>query len=156
MPIATSKPPAANTSGNSFSQSKDKPEEKPDKQPKQQEPEKAKPVKIAAADFKTSAEKNSEKEKQSQEPKGAVGRDKLKDLMPGMDTSKKGINDVPPEAKKEAVTMIDKIANDIIKAKESGEKAPNTNLCVVTVPGTNLYFPLEGQSKLLSIYLGHL
>lgn len=101
-------------------------------------PGKAEPKKIGAADFKTDAEKSKEPA-QSNAPKGAVTGDKLKDLMPNMDTSKKSINDVPPEAKKEAVTMIDKIANDLIKAKETGQKAPNTNLCQVTVPGTNLY-----------------
>ena len=104
------------------------------------EPGKAEPKKIGAADFKTGAEKEKEKPSTFKNvPKGAVTGDKLKDLMPNMDTSKKSINDVPPEAKKEAVTMIDKIAGDLIKAKETGEKAPNTNLCVVTVPGTNLY-----------------
>lgn len=133
----------------------EKPSEKKPSTPTTPAPQKAEPVKIAAADFRTDAEKNAEKgprpgvdlgksfdkmkDTQKQGPKGVVTGDKLKDLMPGMDTSKKSINDVPPEAKKEAVTMIDKIANDLIKAKETGEKAPNTNLCVVTVPGTNLY-----------------
>ena len=113
-----------------------------------EKPQPEAPKKIAAADFKTSAEKNAEKdakEKSSNNktftkvPKGAISGDKLKDLMPGIDTSKKSINDVPPEAKKEAVTAIDKIASDLIKAKETGGKAENTNLCKVTVPGTNLY-----------------
>lgn len=103
----------------------------------------AQPQKIAAADFKSDAEKQKDggggEKPFSKVPKGAVSGDKLKDLMPGRDTTKKGINDVPPEAKREAVTMIDKIAADINKARETGEKAPNTNLCVVTVPGTNLY-----------------
>jgi hypothetical protein len=103
--------------------------------------QKAEPKKIGATDFKTDAEKSKDGGGKtfSNVPKGSVSGDKLKDLMPNMDTTKKGINDVPPEAKKEAVTMIDKIAGDLIKAKETGGKAENTNLCVVTVPGTNLY-----------------
>ena len=36
-------------------------------------------------------------------------------------------------------TDIDKVAKEISDAKERGEKAPNINLCDVTVPGTNLY-----------------
>jgi len=97
------------------------------------------PQKIAASDFKSDAEKDKEQQSQSKGPKGVVDKIKLKQLMPGMDTTKKGVNDVPPEARKEAVTAIDKIAADLIKAKETGGKAENTNLCKVSIPGTNLY-----------------
>ena len=97
----------------------------------------AAPQKIAATDFKTGAEKD--KEQSDSVPKGTADKTKLKQLMPGMDTTKKGVNEVPPEARKEAVTAIDKIANDLIKAKETGGKAENTNLCNVSIPGTNLY-----------------
>jgi hypothetical protein len=100
------------------------------------------PTKIPAVDFKTDAEKSKEKQKEIPNDKQssvAADKTKLKQLMPGMDTSKKSVNDVPPEARKEAVTAIDKISQDLIKAKETGGKAENTNLCKVTVPGTNLY-----------------
>jgi hypothetical protein len=115
----------------------EKPKDKP--QAPKANPQKEQPPKLSGADLKTSAEKSKEQQSQSKGPKGAVTRDKLKDLMPGMDTSKKSINDVPPEARTEAVTAIDKIAQDLIKAKETGGKAENTNLCKVTIPGTNLY-----------------
>lgn len=118
----------------------DKPAPKaPTPTPKPAGAPKSEPQKISGADLKTSAEKSKEQQSQSKGPKGAVTGDKLKDLMPGMDTSKKSINDVPPEARTEAVTAIDKIAQDLIKAKETGGKAENTNLCKVTIPGTNLY-----------------
>jgi len=127
--------------------SSDKPS--PNKQePKQTvspQPQKQEPKKIPAVDFKTDAEKSAEKEKTPEQPantptqKGAVDKTKLKKLMPGMDTSKKSISDVPLEARKEAVTAIDTIAKELIKAKETGTKAPNTNLCKISIPGTNLY-----------------
>jgi hypothetical protein len=131
------------------------PKEKPEPKSTTPQQPKAQPTKIAAADFRTDAEKNTEKgtkpgvdlgksfdkmkDTQTSAPKGAVTGDKLKDLMPNMDTTKKSVNDVPTEARKEAVTAIDKIAADLIKAKETGGKAENTNLCKVSVPGTNLY-----------------
>ena len=107
-------------------QAKSKPET-----PKQQPAQKPQ-QKIGAADFKSSAEKGSQKN-----PGADIS--KLKSLMPGMDTSKKSINDVPPKDRAEAVTAINKIAADLIKAKETGAKPENTNLCKVSVPGTNLY-----------------
>lgn len=103
------------------------------------------PQKIAAVDFKSGAEKDKEKPepvqptKTSEKPNATTDRARLKDLMPNMDNTKKGVNDVSPEARQEAVTAIDKIAADLIKAKETGGKAENTNLCKVSIPGTNLY-----------------
>jgi hypothetical protein len=117
----------------------DKPEKKPEPQKPAPTQQKAQPPKLSGADLKTSAEKDKEQQSQSKGPKGTVDMAKLKQLMPGMDTTKKSVNDVPPEARKEAVTAIDKISADLIKAKETGGKAENTNLCKVTIPGTNLY-----------------
>ena len=104
-----------------------------------EQPTKQEPKKIAAADFKTSAEKDKEQKSEPSKIKGAIPKDRLKSLMPGMDTTKKSVSEVPPEARQKAVTEIDKIAADLIKAKETGTKAPNTNLCKVSIPGTNLY-----------------
>lgn len=101
-------------------------------------PGKAEPKKIGAADFKTDAEKSKEPA-QSKGPKGAVTGDKLKDLMPGMDMSKKGLEDVSPIERQKISMKIDDLAKAGAEAKAKGEKAPNYNLCQVTIPGTNLY-----------------
>lgn len=80
-------------------------------------------------DFKSSAEA----------PKASADDTKLKSLMPGMDLSKKGLEDVSPLERGQISTIIDKLAELGKQAKEKGEKAPNFNLCKVSVPGTNLY-----------------
>ena len=46
---------------------------------------------------------------------------------------------IEPKDLEQFNTDIDKVAKEISDAKERGEKAPNINLCDVTVPGTNLY-----------------
>ena len=46
---------------------------------------------------------------------------------------------IPADDLQKFNTDIDKVAKEISDAKERGEKAPNINLCDVTVPGTNLY-----------------
>lgn len=103
--------------------------------PKQKAPEtpqQKQAPKIGASDFKSSAEK----------PKGKqVGADdmKLKSLMPGMDTSKKTLSDVSPIERQKISMKIDDLAKAGAEAKAKGEKAPNYNLCQVTIPGTNLY-----------------
>ena len=48
-------------------------------------------------------------------------------------------NGIDSKDLKQFNTDIDKVAKEISDAKERGEKAPNINLCDVTVPGTNLY-----------------
>lgn len=82
-------------------------------------------------DFKSSAEKG----------KGDTQSDtsKLKSLMPGMDTTKKGLQDVSPIERQKISAKIDDLARLGAEAKAKGEKAPNYNLCQVTIPGTNLY-----------------
>lgn len=106
-------------------QSKPKPETPKQATPKPQQ-------KIGAADFKSSAEKGSQKE-----PGADIN--KLKSLMPGMDTSKKGLADVSPMDRQKISMKIDDLAKAGAEAKAKGEKAPNYNLCQVTIPGTNLY-----------------
>ena len=84
--------------------------------------------KLGAGDFKSAAET----------PKNS-GMPKLKDLMPGMDTSAKSLSQVTPIERQQISTVIDKLAQLGAEAKAKGEQAPNFNLCKVTIPGTNLY-----------------
>jgi hypothetical protein len=84
------------------------------------------PKKLGGNDFKSSAEKSS-------------GMPKLKDLMPGMDTSAKPLSQVTPIERQKISTIIDKLAELGNQAKQKGEQAPNFNLCQVSIPGTNLY-----------------
>ena len=88
-------------------------------------------VQPSNVDFKSSAEK--EKVAQSNQSSN------LKSLIPGIDTSKKGLADVSPIERQQISTIIDKLAELGRQAKEKGEKAPNFNLCQVSIPGTNLY-----------------
>ena len=81
---------------------------------------------IGGSDLKTSAEKGS-------------GIPKLKDLMPNADFSNKSLSQVTPIERQQISTIIDKLAELGNQAKEKGEKAPNFNLCQVSIPGTNLY-----------------
>ena len=84
--------------------------------------------KLGGSDFKSTAET----------PKDS-GMPKLKDLMPGMDTSSKSLSQVTPIERQQISTIIDKLAELGNQAKANGEKAPNFNLCQVSIPGTNLY-----------------
>ena len=84
--------------------------------------------KLGGSDFKSTAET----------PKNS-GIPKLKDLMPGMDTSSKSLSQVTPIERQQISTIIDKLAELGNQAKKNGEKAPNFNLCQVSIPGTNLY-----------------
>jgi len=108
----------------------EQPSQKPTPQQPKGQPQKGQ--KVSASDFKTSAEK----------PKQQTGNSddmKLKSLMPGMDTSKKTLSEVPPIQRQKISTVIDDLAKMGADAKAKGEKAPNYNLCQVTIPGTNLY-----------------
>jgi hypothetical protein len=82
--------------------------------------------KLGGSDFKSSAEKSN-------------GIPKLKDLMPNADFSNKPLSQVSPIERQQISTVVDKLAELGKQAKEKGEKAPNFNLCKVSVPGTNLY-----------------
>jgi hypothetical protein len=88
--------------------------------------------KSTGIDFKSSAEK-------SKTDTADVDDTKLKSLIPGIDTSKKGLDDVSNIERQQISTIIDKLVDLGKQAKEKGEKAPNFNLCQVSIPGTNLY-----------------
>lgn len=99
--------------------------EQPSSSTPQQQP---KGQKLGGGDFKSSAET----------PKSS-GIPKLKDLMPNADFSNKSLSQVTPIERQQISTIIDKLAELGNQAKEKGEKAPNFNLCQVSIPGTNLY-----------------
>ena len=94
------------------------------------------PGKLSGKDFQSSAEKNVEKEK-PQRP-GADDM-KLKNLMPGIDTSTKTLDQVTPIERQEVATKIDDLVKMTQQSKANGEKPQYYNLCQVSVPGTNLY-----------------
>lgn len=71
--------------------------------------------------------------------KHVEGDAELKKIMPNMDTSPKLTSEIPEEGRKKAITAIDKIAKDLEQAQKEGKPVENTNLCDVTVPGTNMY-----------------
>ena len=107
--------------------------EQPSK-PNTQQPQQQKPQgqKIGGSDLKTAAEKP-----KSDKPKADIPM--LKDLMPNATFDRKPLSAVTPIERQQISTIIDKLAELGKQAKEKGEKAPNFNLCQVTVPGTNLY-----------------
>jgi len=106
----------------------EQPSQKPTPQQPQGQPQKGQ--KVAASDFKTAAEKPTN---------GKTDIPMLKDLMPNADFNRKPLSAVAPIERQQISTIIDKLADLGKQAKEKGEKAPNFNLCQVTVPGTNLY-----------------
>ena len=113
---------------------KPKPKVTPKELPGQQKKE---PSKLGANDFQSSAEKD----KKPFMPGVNLGASfqKLKSLMPGMDTTKKTLDQVSPLEREKISAKIDDLAKMGAEAKAKGEKAPNYNLCKVTIPGTNLY-----------------
>jgi hypothetical protein len=82
--------------------------------------------KLGSDDFKSPAEKSTD-------------IPMLKDLMPNANFDRKPLSAVSPIERQQISTIIDKLAELGKQAKEKGEKAPNFNLCQVSVPGTNLY-----------------
>lgn len=105
--------------------------------PTPQKPQKQKPQgqKLSGSDFKSSAEKSADKSKNGNSDE----MPKLKDLMPNADFSNRPLSSVSPIERQQISTVIDKLAELGKQAKEKGEKAPNFNLCKVSIPGTNLY-----------------
>ena len=90
--------------------------------------QKSKPgQKLDGDDFKTKSEKSK------------TDIPMLKDLMPNANFDRKPLSAVTPIERQQISTIIDKLAELGKQAKEKGEKAPNFNLCQVSVPGTNLY-----------------
>jgi hypothetical protein len=63
----------------------------------------------------------------------------LKKLMPGIDTSKKTLDQVTPIERQAVATKIDDLVAMTQQSKAKGEKPKYFNLCDVTIPGTNLY-----------------
>jgi hypothetical protein len=104
----------------------------PDK--KSEKPKKAEPKKLSASDLTTSAEK--EKSHQSNRTADTA---KLKSLMPKGDFSGRPLNTVKSIELQKVATKIDELDKLAKDAKAKGEKAPNYNLCQVSIPGTNLY-----------------
>lgn len=104
--------------------------QKPTETPKDEKP---KGQKVSASDLKTSAEKGGKND----EP--GVDINKLKSLMPGAKFDRKPLSAVTPIERQKISMKIDDLAKAGAEAKAKGEKAPNYNLCQVTVPGTNLY-----------------
>jgi hypothetical protein len=92
------------------------------------------PKKLSGSDLTTSAEKN-----KKPTSKRSADTKKLKDLMPGGDFSRRPFSSVEPIELQKVATKIDDLARMGREAKEKGEKAPNYNLCQVSIPGTNLY-----------------
>ena len=72
-----------------------------------------------------------------------VQPDEVAKEMPEADTAAfnqdSDIENISPQERHTISTKIDDLAKMADEAKAKGEKAPNYNLCKVTVPGTNLY-----------------
>ncbi len=95
------------------------------------------------------AESDKEAESPKEEPKAEAGFEPIpaqdvKSEIPQADPETFGASsDIPDGVDKEDLnkfnTDISKVQQMVADAKAKGEKAPNINLCDVTVPGTNLY-----------------
>jgi len=132
-PSTSKSNPVSQPKSTTTSNTKGKPtsKEKPGTQSGQpQSAETPPPGKLSPMDFKTSAEK----------PK-KVGTDdmRLKNLMPGIDTSTKTLDQVTPIERQAVATKIDDLVAMTQQSKAKGEKPKYFNLCDVTIPGTNLY-----------------
>lgn len=103
-------------------------------------------------------EKEKEKETPSGEKKPQVGqpkqaaekpaqpqaepdpaKDKAQQAMPKAKLSGRPLSKVPSDQLQQVATRIDDLAKMGEEAKARGEKAPNYNLCQVSIPGTNLF-----------------
>jgi hypothetical protein len=72
--------------------------------------------------------------------KNTVPLDKVKQDIPNFSvTNKSDIDKITPEQQKNVSMKINDLAKAAADAKANGEKAPNFNLCDITIPGTNLY-----------------
>lgn len=79
------------------------------------------------------------KEKGTKSNQPGVSLPKLKDLMPNAKFDRKPLSAVDPIERQKISMKIDELAKAGAESKAKGEKAPNYNLCKITVPGTNLY-----------------
>ena len=103
-------------------------EPQPKQVPQNTAPQPQKGQKLGSNDFKSSAETPNDS-----------GMPMLKDLMPNATFDRKPLSAVTPIERQQISTVIDKLAELGNQAKKNGEKAPNFNLCQVSIPGTNLY-----------------
>ena len=85
---------------------------------------------------KTDASKDKQAPSEKETDKGAA---KAQQAMPKAKLSGRPLSKVPPEQLQQVATRIDDLARMGQEAKEKGEKAPNFNLCQVSIPGTNLF-----------------
>jgi len=67
------------------------------------------------------------------------GAEKAQKAMPKAKLSGRPLSKVPAEQLQQVATRIDDLAKMGEEAKAKGEKAPNFNLCQVSIPGTNLF-----------------
>jgi hypothetical protein len=126
-PAEIEKTKAAN--GGQLPKSEPQPKQTPNNDPTDK-PQKGQ--KLGSSDFKSSAEK--------EKPKRPGADDmKLKNLMPGIDTSKKTLDQATPIERQEVATKIDDLVAMTDKAKAAGEKPEFFNLCDVSIPGSNIY-----------------
>jgi len=69
-----------------------------------------------------------------------IPTDKVRKDIPNFKVSDKSdIGKVSVKQRREVSMKIDDLAKKSAEAKANGEKAPNFNLCDITIPGTNLY-----------------
>jgi hypothetical protein len=80
-------------------------------------------------------DKKPEKEKQPAEPEFT----RAQAALPRAKLGGRPLRKVPREQLQQVATRIDDLAKMGQDAKEKGEKAPNYNLCQVSIPGTNLF-----------------
>jgi len=126
-PAEIEKTKAAN--GGQLPKSEPQPKQTPNNDPTDK-PQKGQ--KLGSSDFKSSAEK--------EKPKRPGADDmKLKNLMPGIDTSKKTLDQATPIERQQVATKIDDLVAMTDKAKANGEKPEFFNLCDVSIPGSNIY-----------------
>lgn len=78
-------------------------------------------------------------QKTEEPPAKDSGVEKAQQAMPAAKLSGRPLSKVPPEQLQQVATRIDDLARMGQEAKEKGEKAPNFNLCQVSIPGTNLF-----------------
>jgi hypothetical protein len=82
---------------------------------------------------------DTEKAPQAPKEEPDKGAAKAQQAMPKAKLSGRPLSKVPAEQLQQVATRIDDLARMGQEAKEKGEKAPNFNLCQVSIPGTNLF-----------------
>lgn len=106
---------------------------------KKKEPSADKSKQSAPAASKPASAGSTEKPTQAPKEEPDKGAVKAQQAMPKAKMSGRPLSKVPREQLQQVATRIDDLARMGQEAKEKGEKAPNFNLCQVSVPGTNLF-----------------